>query len=476
MTFNSIAFALFLPTVFLIHWLLPRKPLFQNSLLLLASYVFYAYWDYRLLALLLVNSLLNFLIGLGLKVEGRAPGRRLLLGASILVNLGTLFFFKYLGFFVASFGELFHLPGLRAGWAVSHVILPLGISYYTLQMLGYTIDVYRGQFPAERNLLSFLLFAAFFPKLVAGPIERAANLLPQLHQTRTFQTARAKDGVRQMLWGFFKKLVIADNLAAPVDDIFKNYLGLDGATLFVGAFLFAVEIYCDFSGYSDIAVGAARLFGVELTQNFAYPYFSRDIAEFWRRWHVSLSTWFRDYVFFPLGSVRRGTLVSIRNVLVTFTLSGLWHGADWTFIVWGLLHGLYFVPPLTRRKRRPTNAAGVREHVLPTLTELRQMTATFLLVMLAWVFFRATSVGDAFGFLAHAFTHPWAGNLSADQLWPVAACFGLLVWEWLQRSKPHGMEVSRLPLGLRWATYYVVVALIFWYGFTGNVPFIYVKF
>jgi alginate O-acetyltransferase complex protein AlgI len=477
MTFNSLAFALFLPAVFSLYWSLPKKVFQQNLLLLVASYAFYAWWDYRFLALLFISSVLTYLLGLGLEREERPARRKMLLWASLLVNLGTLVFFKYLGFFAGSFAALLNLMGLRVGALALHIILPLGISYYTFQMLGYTIDVYRKQFHATRDLLSFLVFTGFFAKLVAGPIERAQNLLPQLEKERAFDTSRAKDGLRQMLWGFFKKAVIADNLAAPVDRIYGHYASADGLTLLIGTFFFAMQIYCDFSGYSDMAIGTGRLFGLDLMRNFAYPYFSRDIAEFWRRWHISLSTWFRDYVFFPLGWLRRGKLIGARNVVITFTLSGLWHGADWTFVCWGLLNGLYFIPQIASGKQPRRSAIVAQGKLRPSFKELREMLATFALVLLAWVFFRANSLEQAFHLPGRALTHPWiSGPHLAGYLPLFALCAVLLVCEWFQRTKEHALDIAGLPLILRWAIYYVILTLIFWYGVTGNVPFIYVKF
>jgi D-alanyl-lipoteichoic acid acyltransferase DltB (MBOAT superfamily) len=286
---------------------------------------------------------------------------------------------------------------------------------------------------------------------------------------------QAKDGLRQMLWGFFKKVVIADNLAAHVNYIYGNYSSLDGVTIFVGTFLFAIQIYCDFSGYSDMAIGIARLFGIDLMQNFAFPYFSRDIGEFWRRWHISLSTWFRDYVFFPLGSLRRGKLIAVRNVVITFTLSGLWHGAAWTYVSWGSVNGIYFIPQMIRGPRRQT-AQIAQGRLLPTLTELWRMLLTFLLVMFGWVFFRADSVRHAAGLLTQTVRRPWIGMSHGTYLPALGVCGALLVWEWWQRTRPHALDIARLPTVVRWAIYYLIVILIFWYGVTSNVPFIYVKF
>ena len=476
MAFNSLTFALFLPIVFALYWLLPRKPLPQNVLLLLASYFFYAWWSYKFLFLLFTCSIVTYLVGHGLEKTQRPAQRKLLLWVSIFVNLGTLIIFKYLGFFADSFVALLNLFGLRADSVTLSLILPLGISYYTFQMVGYTIDVYRKQFPAVHNAIAFLLFTGFFPKIVAGPIERAGHLVPQLQKERVFQMAQAKDGLRQMLWGLFKKVVIADNLAAQVNYIYGNYSKLDGLTIFAGTFLFAIQIYCDFSGYSDIAIGTARLFGIDLMQNFAVPYFSRNIAEFWRRWHISLMTWFRDYVFFPLGSLRRGKLIAIRNIIIVFVLSGLWHGAARTYVVWGLLNGIYFIPQTIRGGQRRQTALVAQGRLLPSLTELRRMLATFLLVMLAWVFFRAESLRHAITLLRQTIRRPWLEISHRDFLPLLSTCFALLVWEWWQRRQPHGMDIARLPLAARWAIYYLTVALIFWYGVTSNVPFIYVKF
>jgi D-alanyl-lipoteichoic acid acyltransferase DltB (MBOAT superfamily) len=475
MPFNSLAFALFLTVVFALYWLLPRRVLLQNLLLLLASYLFYAWWSYKVLLLLFVRSTITYLLAQQLEKTDRAVWRRVLLWTSLAVNLGVLVLFKYLGFFANSLVALLNTFGLHAGSLTLKIILPLGISYYTFQMVGYTIDVYRKQVPAVRNLCTFLLFTGFFPKIVAGPIERASHLVPQLESERGFQMEQAKDGLRQMLWGFFKKVVIADNLAAQVNYIYGNYSSLDGATIFVGTFLFAIQIYCDFSGYSDMAIGTARLFGIDLMQNFAFPYFSRDIGEFWRRWHISLSTWFRDYVFFPLGSLRRGKLIAVRNIIITFTLSGLWHGAAWTYVSWGSLNGIYFIPQMIRGPRRQT-AQIAQGRLLPTLTELRRMVLTFLLVMFGWVFFRADSLRHAIGLLAQTVRRPWFGMSHGAYLPALAVCGALLVWEWCHRTRPHALDIARLPTAARWAIYYLIVILIFWYGVTSSAPFIYVKF
>jgi len=325
MLFNSIEFAIFLPIVFILYWFVTNRDLrVQNLLLLVASYVFYGWWDYRFLSLIVFSSIVDYSIGLQMSKTDAQNKRKLLLFASLCVNLGLLGFFKYYNFFIDSFVDAFTFFGHSINPDRLNIILPVGISFYTFQTLSYTIDVYKRKLEPTKDILSFFAFVSFFPQLVAGPIERATNL----------------DGMRQILWGLFKKVAIADNCAVFVNLIFANSADHSGSTLFIGAILFAFQIYCDFSGYSDIAIGTARLFGFNLMKNFAFPYFSRDIAEFWRRWHISLSTWFRDYLYIPLGGSRGSNYVKIRNTFIIFIVSGFWHGANWTFIVWGFLNAL----------------------------------------------------------------------------------------------------------------------------------------
>lgn len=467
MLFNSIEFAVFLPVVFFGYWLLTaRRTGLQNFFLLAASYVFYGWWDWRFLSLILLSSMVDFLVGLALASAAQRWKRRLLLGISLGVNLGLLGFFKYFNFFAENFAAAFTLFGQHMDPARLYVILPVGISFYTFQTLSYSIDVYRGRMEASKDIVSFFAFVAFFPQLVAGPIERASNLLPQFHRPRIFTYHRAVDGSRQILWGLFKKIVIADNAAVYADTIFNGYADMPGSTLLLGAMFFALQIYGDFSGYSDIAIGTARLFGFDLMRNFAFPYFSRDIAEFWRRWHISLSTWFRDYVYIPLGGSRGGRWMQIRNVLVIFLVSGFWHGANWTFLVWGALNAAYFLPLLLRESNRThtdTVAAGRR---FPAPREALQIAGTFLLTCLAWIFFRAPSVGDAIAYTG--------GILSPSLFTFPAMSFGyfpliallFIVTEWVQREKQHGLQLDgfRLPASLRWGMYYGIVLLIMFYG------------
>lgn len=397
MLFNSLDFAVFLPIVFSLYWFVTNHNLrLQNALIVAASYVFYGWWDWRFLSLIIFSTLVDYSIGRRLKNEEKQSTRKVLLWTSIIVNLGFLGFFKYYNFFLDNFITAFSFFGQEIQPNTLNIILPVGISFYTFQTLSYTIDVYKKKLEPTEDFIAFSAFVCFFPQLVAGPIERATNLLPQFYKKRNFEYDKAVDGMRQILWGLFKKVVIADNCAEYVNLIFNNYQDYNGSTLLIGAIFFTFQIYGDFSGYSDIAIGTSRLFGFDLKQNFATPYFSRDIAEFWRRWHISLSTWFRDYLYIPLGGSRGGTLMKVRNTFIIFLVSGFWHGANWTFIVWGGLNALYFLPLLLLKHNR-TNLGVVAEgRMLPSLRELFQMGTTFMLTVLTWVFFRSDSLNQAF--------------------------------------------------------------------------------
>lgn len=478
MLFNSIDFALFLPLVFGLYWFVFNKDLRrQNALLLVASYVFYGWWDWRFLGLILASSLLDFAIGLGLAREDSVIRRRMLLLMSLSLNLGLLGFFKYFNFFADSLASAFTLFGLHVAPDRLNVILPVGISFYTFQTLSYSIDVYRRQIVPTRDLLSFLVFVSFFPQLVAGPIERAANLLPQFFAPRRFDAGQAVDGMRQCLWGLFKKVVVADNCAIYANDVFANADVYSGGTLVLGAVFFAFQIYGDFSGYSDIAIGTARLFGFGLMRNFNFPYFSRDIAEFWRRWHISLSTWFRDYVYIPLGGSSGSARARVRNIFAIFLISGLWHGANWTFVVWGLINALYFLPLLLlsrNRKHLGPVAAGRR---LPSLLEFLQIGATFALTTLAWIFFRAKSLPQAFAYVARIFSPAlW----QKPEVFPVDVVLILVIFiavEWIQRNRQHAFQFDGLPLPrlLRWTFYYLALCAILYFG-NNQQQFIYFQF
>ncbi|MGB5982879.1 MAG: MBOAT family O-acyltransferase [Nonlabens sp.] len=398
MLFNSFTFLIFLPVVFALFWLFRKQLLLQNILILIASYVFYGWWDWRFLSLIAFSTIVDYLVALQIEKSEAPRIRKLFLILSLVVNLGFLGVFKYYNFFVESFVEAFSSVGIELSPSTLNIILPVGISFYTFQTLSYTIDVYRKELTPTRSLINFAAYVAFFPQLVAGPIERAAKLLPQFSVEKKFSYELARSGIYLIIWGFFKKVVVADNCAFFVNQIFENTEGRSSVELFLGAVLFAFQIYGDFSGYSDIAIGTARLFGFRLMTNFKFPYFSRDIAEFWRRWHISLSTWFRDYVYIPLGGSRGPKTLQLRNVMVIFLVSGFWHGANWTFLVWGLLHALFFIPLLLQNKNRKNlNSSGY---------DFRTFASTlycFFLVTIAWIFFRAVSVTEALLYIQQIF-------------------------------------------------------------------------
>lgn len=472
MLFPSFAFLVFLPVVFLAYWYVFNRSLrLQNAFLLVASYVFYGWWDWRFLGLLFASSLGDVLIGLAIdRAEGAARKRWLML--SLLVNLGLLCTFKYFNFFMDGLHDLLLTVGLQPHLPTLRLLLPVGISFYTFQSLSYTIDIYRRRMHATRDPLSFFAFVSFFPQLVAGPIERAVILLPQFQAPRRFDMERARDGLRQMLWGFFKKIVIADSCAPLVNEVFAGDVSTTpGITLFFGAVFFAFQIYGDFSGYSDIAIGCARLFGFHLSQNFAYPYFSRSISEFWRRWHISLSTWFRDYVYLPLGGWR-DRMGRFKNIMITFTVSGLWHGANWTFITWGALHGAYYLPEIVKDGRARRDDA--------TLRDLPAILLTFLLVVLAWVFFRAQNVHVAVAYLWHMASGMFRSP-GALLLWVVRSEFWwivfLIVIEWFARKQQHALEWLPGSNGLRWAIYlFLAVVILLHINMQTSYEFIYFQF
>ena len=457
MSFNSIEYLFFLPTVFLLYWLVFKKRNMQNVLLVVASYLFYVAWDWRCLFLITLTSFCSF--ASGLLFAKNAGWGRVIYVANFILNIGILCVFKYLNFLGDSFARLLTNVGLQADWVTLDIILPVGISFYTFQALSYTIDVYRGKIAPTSDFFAFFAFISFFPQLVAGPIERASNLLPQFLSERRFDYAVAVDGMRQILWGLFKKMVVADNCAMVVNIVFADYERYDGATLMLGAVLFAFQIYGDFSGYSDIAIGSAKLFGIRLMQNFNYPYFSRDIAEFWRRWHISLTTWFRDYVYIPLGGSRCGRWITIRNTFIIFLISGLWHGANWTYVCWGVYHALlFFVLLLLNRNRRYTDTvAGTR--LLPSFRDFLRMLATFALVVVGWVIFRAENISVAFDYIYRMFAD-FHLALPAFGRRAVVYILILLMIEWVQRNAKHGLQINGNGLfayrTVRWGVYYIL--------------------
>lgn len=484
MLFNSFDFLIFLPVVFVLYWHVFRRSLcWQNLFVVVASYVFYGWWDWRFVLLIAVTSLCSYSSGLLIDQQLQRGNQRLAklwTVLNIVVNLSILGVFKYFNFFVDSLQVFFSELGVTLDAPTLKVILPVGISFYTFQALSYTIDVYRRQMTATKDIVAFFAFISFFPQLVAGPIERASNLLPQFLNWREFDYANAVDGLRQMLWGFFKKLVVADNCAVAVNYIWGSYTDQSGLALWAAAFLFTFQIYCDFSGYSDIAIGCARLFGIKLSRNFDMPYFSRNIQEFWRRWHVSLMTWFRDYVYFPLGGSRGGRWLTVRNILIVFFLSGLWHGADWTFVLWGLYHGvllsaLTFIP----HKRYKDVVAVSR--MCPRLQELVQIGLTFAFVLVGWIIFRAENVTQLGTITAKLFTTEGFFNLYGSGLRPDIFVFigFLLIVEWLQRSKQHALQFPAFSVFryrfVRIGIYYSLIILM-WVAYSSAQEFIYFQF
>lgn len=462
MLFNSIDFAIFLPIVFVLYWFVTNRNLkIQNFLIVVASFVFYGWWDWRFLSLILFSIITDYSIGLWLKKEERHHQREMILWISIIVNLGFLGFFKYYNFFLDNFIAAFSFFGKEIKGSTLKIILPVGISFYTFQTLSYTIDVYKRKLEPTKDFIAFAAFVSFFPQLVAGPIERATNLLPQFYKKRTFSYPKAADGMRQILWGLFKKVVIADNCAVYVNMIFNDSADYSGVSLILGSVLFAFQIYCDFSGYSDIAIGTARLFGVNLMRNFAFPYFSRDMAEFWRRWHISLSTWFRDYLYIPLGGSRGGTMMKVRNTFIIFIVSGFWHGANWTFIIWGALNALYFLPLLLAHKNRSHLEIVAKGKWLPTLQEATQIGLTFALTCFAWIFFRANDFNHAISYITDIFNNYGDFQSISIKLYLVFFLFVFILAEWIGRENQYAIEKLTRNRIVNYVIYYLIALSIF---------------
>jgi len=468
MLFNSIDFAIFLPIVFILYWFVTDKSLkLQNFLIVAASYLFYGWWDWRFLSLILFSTLVDYTVGRQLKNEENQLKRRILLWTSILVNLGFLGFFKYYNFFLDNFITAFSFFGQEIQANSLNIILPVGISFYTFQTLSYTIDVYKRKLEPTKDFIAFSAFVSFFPQLVAGPIERATHLLPQFYTKRTFDYSKAVDGMRQILWGLFKKIVIADNCAEYANLIFNNSADYSGSTLILGALFFTFQIYGDFSGYSDIAIGTSRLFGFDLMRNFNFPYFSRDIAEFWRRWHISLSTWFRDYLYIPLGGSRGGTWMKVRNTFIIFIVSGFWHGANWTFIVWGALNAIYFLPLLLTNNNRNNLETVAQGKLLPSLKEVSFMLLTFGLTVFAWIFFRAENIGHAFNYISEIlstsiFELPKFSGMSKALI--ISTLIGIfLLIEWHGRANQYAIEKFGIKWRrtYRWSFYFIIITTLF---------------
>lgn len=443
MLFNSIEFAVFLPIVFILYWFVFQKSLkWQNFFIVITSYIFYGWWDWRFLFLILFSTVQDYCIAYWIEKENSQKKRKLLLSISIITNLGFLGFFKYYNFFIDNFITAFSFFGTKPSIHTLNILLPVGISFYTFQTLSYTIDVYRRNLTATKNFIAFSAFVSFFPQLVAGPIERATHLLPQFYKKRNFNYNLAVDGMRQILWGLFKKMVIADNCAIYANQIFANYETSSGSELVLGAVFFAFQIYGDFSGYSDIAIGTSRLFGFDLMKNFNFPYFSRDVAEFWRRWHISLNTWFRDYLYIPLGGSRGGNLMRIRNTFIIFLVSGFWHGANWTFIIWGALNALFIMPSIIFKTNRANLDIVASGRKLPSFKDIMNISITFGLITFAWIFFRAENVEQAFSYISRMLnpTIMSIPNLNKAALATIILIGFLLIIEWIGREDNFALE------------------------------------
>jgi len=483
MFFNSLTFAIFLPIVFFLYWFVFNKTKStQNGLLIFASYYFYSCWDWRFLFLLVFSTFLDYYTGIQIEKGKSENSRKFWFWLSIIVNLGFLGIFKYYNFFASSFADLLNTVGFKASPILLKVILPVGISFYTFHGLSYVIDIYYKRIKAECNFVDYSLFVSYFPLLVAGPIERATHLLPQVKVKREFDYEKAVDGLRQILWGVFKKVVIADNCAIIVNMVFDNPEQYPGSILVLGTVFFAFQIYCDFSGYSDIALGVSRLLGIELLKNFNYPYFSRDIAEFWRRWHISLSSWFRDYLYIPLGGSRGSIWTKIRNVIIIFLVSGFWHGANWTFVVWGFINALFIMPSILINTNRDNLNMVAEGKILPSLKEFGQIIWTFSLTCFAWIFFRAKDLNNAFCYIKGIFSKSLitipkfdSNDMSVKVLSILLLLF--IVTEWNGRSKNHALEIKgSVPAYFKMALYFFIFMAIMIWGVTGKTEFIYFAF
>jgi D-alanyl-lipoteichoic acid acyltransferase DltB (MBOAT superfamily) len=489
----SYQFALFVLMVWSLYWFaLKDRSTLQNFLLIAASYFFYGMWDWRFLFLIGLNSTVDFFIGSKLGRTSDPRRRKLLLAASLTVNLGLLGFFKYFNFFIDSFIRVFNLVGISLQPMSLRIIFPVAISYYTLQTLGYTLDIYRGKTKPTGDWPAFFAYISFFPKLLSGPIERSNTLLPQFQRPRIFDDRVATDGMRQILWGLFKKVVVADNCALAVNGFFGNPAAFPGSTLFIGIVLFAVQIYADFSGYSDIAIGIGRLFGFSMGLNFAYPYFSKSITEFWRRWHIALSSWLRDYIFLPLAyalsrkmkkelyiGIRADRLINAIAVLVTFLLCGFWHGANFTFLVWGLLFGIYLAVEILFPKKRRVGVPITGRRLWPPWRDIFHMGRTFFLVLFAWAFFRADSVPQAVQYISGIFSQSFFAMPKGLPTIVMPFLLVLFLVEWLQRGRPHALDLDSLgmPKIMRFSVYYLLCLIIFAFGsFQTNFEFFYLKY
>ncbi|MEO8236828.1 MAG: MBOAT family O-acyltransferase [Flavobacterium sp.] len=477
MFFNSLAFAIFLPIVFFLYWFVFNKTKStQNALLIVASYYFYSCWDWRFLFLLVFSTFLDYYTGIQIEKSKSEKNRKFWFWLSILVNLGFLGVFKYYNFFASSFSELLNSTGIKASPILLSVILPVGISFYTFHGLSYVIDIYYKRIKAEYNFVDYSLFVSYFPLLVAGPIERATHLLPQVKVKREFDFKTAKEGVCQIVWGLVKKVVIADTCATYANAIFDHYTSMNSFSLILGAVYFAFQIYGDFSGYSDIALGVSKLFGLDLLRNFNYPYFSRDIAEFWRRWHISLSSWFRDYLYIPLGGSKGGIWMKIRNTFIIFVVSGFWHGANWTYIVWGFINAVYFLPLLLSNSNRNNMDAIQLKFNFDSVKVIMSILYTFLLTCVAWVFFRAKTITDAVAYLKQIITNRDFSFQYLDnerysyELSLMIGVFVLIEWNSRTKTEPISGKGSMMKMAL------AILAILAFGTYSDYKEFIYFQF
>ena len=484
MLFNSIQFLIFLPLVYVLYWFVFKKSLkYQNILVIVASYVFYGWWDWRFLFLIVFSTLLDFYVGRRIFEQGdNRKKAKYWLWVSVFFNLGLLGFFKYYNFFIDSFIDMFSAFGyqMKSTWTL-RIILPVGISFYTFQTLSYSFDIYYKKLKPTKDFYAFAAFVAFFPQLVAGPIERASNLLSQITTKRVFKYSQAIEGVKLILWGFFKKLVIADSFAPIVDDIFANYGSHSASTLIIGVCLFSFQLYGDFSGYSDIAIGTSKLFGIELLSNFRFPYFSRNVAEFWKRWHISLSNWFKYYIYIPLGGSKGSRLKSLRNVIIVFLVSGLWHGANWTFVAWGAIHSLLYIPVFLMSNNRQFSNTTIAENTwLPSFKEIGQVLITFILVTFSYVFFRSLTISDAFNYLAkittdfrfESYMHPMGYRMLDYYI--LLALF--VVYEFIIRRDERNPFQFKSPVVRFFIYALIIMSILLFYDDGVNRSFIYFQF
>ncbi|HEY2584004.1 MAG TPA: MBOAT family O-acyltransferase, partial [Mucilaginibacter sp.] len=461
MLFNSQSFAVFFLIIFFLYWFaFNRNFKLQNLLLLTGSYVFYCFWDWRFLSLLIFTSALNYALGYAIGKSDSLKTKRIFLNTGVVISIGLLIYFKYVNFFISSFVSLFSQFSISLSIHTANIILPLGISFFTFRTLNYLFDIYRGKIEPTTDWLTFFTFVAFFPSLISGPIDKASMLIPQLERKRVFNTDNAVDGLRQILWGLFKKTVIADNCAVITDQVFSNYHTLPASTLLISIFLYTVQIYTDFSGYSDMAIGLARLLGLNITRNFDFPFFAQNIGEFWRKWHISLTTWLIDYVFTPLSISFRdyGKAGLVVAIIINFTLIGIWHGASWTFVLFGFLHGCYYIPLIISGKLNKKKKIA-KGKIIPSFSEFINIAGTFLLVMFTFVIFRSDSISQAFDIYKSLFSK---GLFSA----PVFAATNvvehtfifilfLFIIEWFGKDGQYALADigTKWPAILRWSFY-----------------------